>query len=119
MEDETPVFKADLWKLKADGDKKIEKDWYCRQMWISKAGALCYTSKKEGRDLVYYSAEDLANAKYTLIGESDSCKAFTFSVQLPEADGIEFAPGDFAAETEELRTQWMEAFRSGGKMPRR
>jgi len=112
---DTPVFKETLWKLKADGDKMIEKDWYERQMWISKNGNLCYNSKKEAKDLVYYTTEDLVEACLAMVPDHQSCKPFTFRVILPDVDGIEYAPGDFAAESEEMRRKWMDAFAKGGK----
>lgn len=102
-----PIFKAKLWKLKADGDRSKEEDWFEREMWVSKNGSLVYYSKKEERDLVYYTSADLTRAKYEKVPAAQSCKPFTFQVILPEVDGLQFAPGDFAAETEELRAQWI------------
>merc|ERR1719498_1334469 len=83
-EDRQPVFKEILWKLKADGDRQKESDWYEREMWISKQGSLVYKSKKENKDLVYYTSEDLAKASYDIVPAVDSCKPYTFRVILPE-----------------------------------
>jgi hypothetical protein len=102
-----PVFKEKLWKLKAEGDKLNNDHWFEREMWIAKNGSLVYYSKKEERDLVYYTSADLMRATYSLVQKENSSKPWTFLVQLPEADGIEFAPGEFAANSEELRKQWI------------
>jgi len=112
-----PVFKEKLWKLKADGDRMKEEDWFEREMWISKNGSLVYFSKKEERDLVYYTSADLMRAKYKQLPQQDSCKPFTFQVILPEADGVEFAPGDFAANSEQLRSKWIAEFQKGAGSP--
>lgn len=34
-----PLFKAKLWKVKAEGDRKKADDWFEREMWIAKNGA--------------------------------------------------------------------------------
>merc|ERR1719454_1018001 len=103
-----PVFKEKLWKLKAEGDKKKESDWFEREMWIGKNGSLVYYSKKEERDLVYYTAADLSRATYSNVPCNESCKPHTFLVHLAEADGVAFAPGEFAANSEEIKAQWIE-----------
>jgi len=114
-----PVFKANLWKLKAEGDRKSPDDWFEREMWIAKNGSLVYNSKKEDRDLVYYTSADLLRASYTKIPAADSHKPFTFLVNLPKSGDVEFTPGEFAAETDELREQWLKEFKvfsaGGGK----
>merc|ERR1719498_999427 len=94
-----PVFKEKLWKLKAEGDKLDPEQWWEREMWTSKNGSLVYYSKKEERDLVYYTAADLMRATYTLVPSAESCKPYTFLLHLAEADGVQFAPGEFAANT--------------------
>jgi len=109
-EENQPVFKEMLWKLRADGDKRKEEDWRERETWISNNGSLIYTSKKEGRDLVYYTGEDLAKATCNVVPASESCKPFSFQVILPVVDGCEFAPADFAANSAESRTKWMATF---------
>jgi len=108
-----PVFKEMLWKLKADGDRMKPEDWFEREMWISKNGSLVYYSKKEERDLVYYTSADLMRATYQKVPDADSYKPFTFQVILPEADGVEFAPGDFAANSDDLRAKWIQEFQKG------
>lgn len=107
-----PVFKANLWKLKAEGDRKKADDWFEREMWISKNGSLVYYSKKEERDLVYYTSADLLRASYTKIPSADSHKPFTFLVNLPKSGDVEFAPGEFAAETSDLREKWITEFKN-------
>jgi serine/threonine protein kinase len=114
-----PVYKDKLWKLKAEGDKKKEEDWFEREMWLSRNGSLVYYSKKEERDLVYYTSADLLRATYTKVPQKDSFKPYTFLVNLPKSGEVEFAPGEFAAETSELRERWIMEFKkfsaSGGK----
>jgi hypothetical protein len=106
-----PVFKQKLWKLKAEGDRKKAEDWFEREMWIAKNGSLVYFSKKEERDLVYYTSADLLRATYTKAPAKDSNKQFSFLVHLPKNGDVEFAPGEFAADTAELRDQWIEEFK--------
>jgi hypothetical protein len=103
-----PVFKDQLWKMKAAGDKLKAEDWFEREMWIAKNGSLVYYSKKEERDLVYYTSADLMRAKYSIVPAAESCKPFTFLIHLPQVDGVEFAPGEFAANSKESRRQWMQ-----------
>jgi len=114
-----PVFKANLWKLKAEGDRKKAEDWFEREMWIAKNGSLVYYSKKEERDLVYYTSADLLRATYTKVPSSDSHKPFTFLVNLPKSGDVEFAPGEFAADSDAGREQWIKEFKKfsagGGK----
>jgi len=105
-----PVFKAMLWKLIADGDKKNEADWRQREMWMSSTGNLVYYSKKDERDLVYFGVGDLQGSQVKKIKTEESCKPFSFQVVLAQRDGVEFAPGEFAADSEELRQGWMDAF---------
>jgi len=102
-----PIFKAKLWKVKAEGDRKKGEDWFEREMWIAKNGSLVYWSKKEDRELVYYTANDIAKAKFVLIDNEDTSQPWAFQVQLPPSGGIEFAPGEFAAESEANRDRWI------------
>jgi len=106
-----PVFKATLWKVKAEGDRMKMDDWFEREMWLSKNGCLVYWSKKEERELVYYTADDMAKASLLPIAAEDSCRPWSFQVQLPGTQDVEFAPGEFAAESEEMRTRWMDEIR--------
>eukprot|EP00439_Symbiodinium_sp_Y106_P075182 s275_g14.t2 len=102
-----PIFKAKLWKVKAEGDRKKVDDWFEREMWIAKNGSLVYWSKKEDRELVYYTANDIAQAKFVLIDNEDTFHPWAFHVQLASSGGIEFAPGEFAAESEASRDRWI------------
>jgi len=105
-----PVFKAKLWKVKAEGDRKKKEDWFEREMWISKNGSLVYWSKKEDRELVYYTSDDITNAKIIFIPNEDTFMPWAFQVKLPPSGDVEFAPGEFAAETEGMRDCWLEEF---------
>jgi len=106
-----PVFTKHLWKVKGEGDRMKEADWFYREMWIAKNGSLVYYSKKEERPLVYYTQDDIARASVTLISNADSCKPWSFKIQLPASDGVEFAAGEFAAESEQDRTDWIRELR--------
>jgi len=111
-----PIFKAKLWKVKAEGDRKKVDDWFEREMWIAKNGSLVYWSKKEDRELVYYTATDIAQAKFVLVDNEDTFHPWAFQVQLAPSGGVEFAPGEFAAESEALRDRWiseMSQFKHG------
>jgi len=103
-----PVFKAKLWKLKTAGDPMVEADWFERDTWLSRNGSLVYWSIKQNCELVYYTSLDVAKATITV--HPETCKTFAFQVVLPIEDGIEFAPGEFAADTEEERDTWMAEF---------
>lgn len=103
-----PRFQKKLWKVKAEGDREKQEDWFLRDMWLAKNGSLVYWSPKEGRELVYYTAEDLSHATVNRISAGASFRDWAFSVQLPSVDGVEFAPGEFAAETSEEREQWLD-----------
>jgi len=106
-----PVFKAKLWKVKAEGNRNKEEDWFERDMWLSKNGSLVYWSKKEERELVYYTTEDIMKASFRMITNDDSFRAWAFAVQLPPCDNVEFAPGEFAAESQEMRDEWLKELR--------
>mmetsp|Transcript_43162 Transcript_43162/g.101444 ORF Transcript_43162/g.101444 Transcript_43162/m.101444 type:complete len:699 (-) Transcript_43162:174-2270(-) len=103
-------FRGSLWKVKAGGDRYRPDDWLHREMWIAKNGALVYWSVKDDRELVYYTAIDIATCRIVVLNSSDSCKPWAFQVHLPAMDGIEFAPGEFAAESEESRESWIANF---------
>jgi len=94
--------------VKTDGDRMKVEDWFEREMWLSVTGNLVYFSKKEQKELVHYTAEDIADATFTIIEDSDSIRPHTFQVQLRATDDIEFAPSQFAAESDDLRARWMK-----------
>merc|ERR1719263_2635537 len=105
-----PVFKTTLWKVKGAGDRMAEDHWFEREVWLSRNGSLVYWSHKEHRELIYYTTEDVLKAEIKLIDNETSFKPWAFQVCLPPADGVEFAPGEFAAESEEMRSRWMQEF---------
>merc|ERR1712050_376563 len=102
-----PVFKAKLWKAKAQGDKMKKDDWFERDMWIGKNGSLVYYSEKEARDLVYYTAEDIVKAKIHLLAEGESYFQWSFAVEI----GPDIPAGEFATNTEEEMQMWMKELR--------
>jgi len=104
-----PAFKAKLWKLDGDGDRTKRMDWRERDMWISKNGSLVYWSPKEGRELVYYSAEDLSKCIVKRLANGTTAHPWAFQIQLPASKDVEFAPGEFSAESFDLREQWLRA----------
>jgi len=106
-DDFEPTFKAKLWKLKGDGDTMKEDHWFEREMWLAKNGSLVYFSPKDHADLVYYTAADISRATVTAMGHDKAFKPFAFQVQLPPSGDVEFAPGVFAAESEEMKTKWI------------
>mmetsp|Transcript_20322 Transcript_20322/g.36292 ORF Transcript_20322/g.36292 Transcript_20322/m.36292 type:complete len:686 (-) Transcript_20322:45-2102(-) len=105
-----PAFKARLWKLKADGNRKAKEDWFQRDVWISKNGSLVYWSKKEDRAMVYYTADDIAKAKFVFLPNEETYQPWAFQVKLPPNGDIEFAAGEFAALSEVMRECWIEEF---------
>lgn len=106
-----PLFKGKLWKVKAEGDRRKEEDWFLREMWIAKNGSLVYFSKKEDRELVYYNTDDVARASFVDIPNADTFRPWAFQVALPPSNDVEFAPGEFAAESEEMRATWIAEFK--------
>jgi len=103
-----PIFKATLWKVKAAGDRMLEEHWFQREVWLSRNGSLVYWSHKEHRELVYYTTEDIARAEIKIMPNDSSCKPWAFQVCVAAQDGVEFAPGEFAAESREMRDRWIK-----------
>merc|ERR1712060_505411 len=66
---------------------------------------------KEERELVYYTPEDIEKAKFTLLDNKKSAKPWSFQVQLTFSGDVEFAPGEFAATSEENRKDWVAEFK--------
>jgi len=107
-----PMFKGMLWKVKTDGDRHKETDWFHREMWISNNGSLVYHSVRDDSQLVYFTPEDLATAAVQTIPNEDSFHPWAFVVQpKPSVDDIEFSPAEFAAPSEEMRDQWIAKIR--------
>jgi len=106
-----PVFRAKLFKLKTSGHLHHEKDWYERDMWIAQNGSLVYWSPKQEGNLVYYTASDVNTATISECPAGTACRPHVFQVVLAPANGVEFEPAYFAAETEELKNAWMNALR--------
>lgn len=104
------AYKGSLKKLKTEGDRKKADDWFARDFWLSKNGSMVYYSPKDQAELVYYTAADVHRCKVVPIKEGDCVHKFGFEVQLPAVNGVEFTPGVFAAESEELRTKWISEF---------
>jgi serine/threonine protein kinase len=107
-----PVFKASLWKVKTAGDKMIESDWFKRDAWLSRNGSLVYWSVRDQRELVYFSSADIARSEVVIVDNDKSCKPWSFQVNLPPHEGMEFAPGEFAADSEEMRDKWFKEIRA-------
>jgi len=108
-----PRFTGFLWKLKTDGDVDVEGDWIKREMWLSENGSLVYLSAKEDRELVYYTAADVALATAIAVSATPSAcppESWRFQVRLAPCGDLDLQPGEFAAETEERREAWLEEF---------
>lgn len=105
-----PVFEGTIWKLKAAGDAMKQDDWFARKTWLSHNGSLVYWSLRDHRELIYYTTADVSRASVSKIPDSESAKPWTFEVQLAPCDGMDFQKGVFAAESEELRNQWLSEF---------
>eukprot|EP00812_Abedinium_dasypus_P006196 NODE_1781_length_1063_cov_442.270833.p1 GENE.NODE_1781_length_1063_cov_442.270833~~NODE_1781_length_1063_cov_442.270833.p1 ORF type:complete len:219 (-),score=52.95 NODE_1781_length_1063_cov_442.270833:389-1045(-) len=105
-----PVFKANLYKLKTEGNPLNPEEWFLRETWLAENGSLVYHSVKSDSDLVYYTSADVAKASVCKVAKEKSAMEFTFQVNLAPVDGIEYAPGLFAAEAAAMRDQWMEQF---------
>ncbi|CAD7967310.1 unnamed protein product [Amoebophrya sp. A25] len=96
-----PVFEKELWKLNSDGDPLHEDDWTFRNMWLAKNGAFCYFSKKENKELMYYRPDDIRHVRYRKLHyPTESCRPFSFELTLRPSEGMEYAPGVFAAGDE-------------------
>jgi len=106
-----------LWKLKSNGDSMNDDHWFERDMWIANNGSLCYYSKKEKKELVYYTGEDVARASISATPAGAAVKPHAFQVHLAPVDDLEFLPGEFAAPSAALRSEWMRALQGcGAKM---
>jgi len=110
-DDFAPKFKSSLFKLKTEGDRMKSEDWFERDFWIAINGSMVYFSPKEDRDLVYYTASDVARAKVTMINDGETCRKNVFQVQLPPVNGVEFAAGVFSCDSEESRKKWIAEFK--------
>jgi len=106
----TQVFRDTLWKVKADGDRMNPPDWYERDMWLNADGDLVYFSKRDGRKLIYYTADDVHSAQIFRLSREQACRPWAFQLRLPAHDGLEFAPGEFAAASEAQRESWIQEF---------
>jgi len=104
------IFRGPLWKVKTEGDRMQLEDWVERDMGLRADGSLIYWSKKEERQLMYYTGEDVGSAELARISPDDSALPWAFSVQLMPVDGVWFQPGEFAAESEAMREKWMQQF---------
>uniref|UniRef100_A0A7S1AFF4 Protein kinase domain-containing protein n=1 Tax=Noctiluca scintillans TaxID=2966 RepID=A0A7S1AFF4_NOCSC len=105
-----PSFKATLWKVKAAGDRTKEDDWFQRDMWLAKNGSLVYWSVKDQAELVYYTAADLLQARVKRISNGMSAKPWSFQIAVANTNGFDFTPGEFAAESGDLRELWISEF---------
>lgn len=105
-----PSFKATLWKVKAAGDRTKEDDWFQRDMWLAKNGSLVYWSVKDQAELVYYTAADLLHARVKRISNGMSAKPWSFQIAVASTNGFDFTPGEFAAESGDLRELWISEF---------
>merc|ERR1712060_337417 len=74
-------------------------------------GAAWCTSAKEGRELVYYTADDIAKASFWEIDNVDSLRPWAFQVQVSSRGDVEFTPSEFAAESEVMRRTWINELR--------
>jgi len=104
------LFRSKLQKVITNGNRMKPGDWRERDMWLSKNGCLVYWSQRDERELIYYTHSDLEGAVVTPIDNEESFYPWTFQVQLAEKNGIEFAPGEFAAESDGMRDRWIAEF---------
>merc|ERR1740120_330457 len=104
------VFRDTLWKVKSGGNRMRPEDWYERDMWLNGDGDLVYFSKKDDRKLIYYTADDIHSAQISRLPPEQASKPWAFQLRLPVHDGIEFAPGEFAAKSEAQRESWLREF---------
>jgi len=108
-----PKYKAKLFKLNQDGDMTNPDHWLEREMWIASNGSLCYHSKKEDRELQYYTKHDMSAVTTAVLPTSATCLPYAFEIRLPPVDGLEFAPGVFAAESDSGRDEWIKQIKAG------
>jgi len=104
------MFKAKLWKLDSNGDRQQQACWREREMWLSQNGSLVYWSPKDGEDLVYYNPLDVARSEIRQLVNGSAARPWVFQLQLPDANGVNYAPAEFAAETEEMLEHWVSMF---------
>jgi len=52
--------------------------------------------------LMYYRPEDIRYVTYRKMETHESCRAHSFELTLKPMDGVEYAPGVFAAENDEV-----------------
>jgi len=104
------LFRSKLWKVITNGNRMNSSDWRERDMWLSKNGSFVYWSEREEKELMYYTHSDLEAALVAAIPREESFYPWSFQVELGEVNGLQFAPGEFAAESEEMRDRWIAEF---------
>lgn len=101
-----PFFQAGLWKLSYSGDRRRSEDWIYLDMWIGIDGTLFYWSAQQQAPLVYWTADDIAQA---LIRKTDGDGCHSHGFQVSPDEDFTCAAGEFAADSEELRECWIDA----------
>jgi len=102
------VYSSLLWKLNQEGDPLDATHWTQREMWVAKNGSLCYVSLKDSKKLQYFTEDDMGHVEINVVEGAAAFYPYAFKIQLPAADGLEFAPAYFAALSEESRDNWIK-----------
>jgi hypothetical protein len=105
-----PVFEGTIWKLKSSGDPMKDEDWFPRKTKLTCNGSLVYWSVRDNRELIYYTSADVHRAEVMKTPSDQSAKPWSFEVNLPACEGMEFQKGVFAGESEEMRERWIQEF---------
>merc|ERR1712187_173033 len=108
--DYEPIFRTVLWKLMQGADGRKKERWFAREMWISINFNFVYYSVRDEMDLIYYSNQDLERATIVRLPAGDMLMPWAFQLVIPPQGGVVFAPGVFAAVSEEARERWIQEF---------
>lgn len=101
------IFRAVVWKLKVNGNRMKSESWAKRDAWISDNKSLVYWSKREKCPVVYYTAADLVRATVEEVEQGSTAMKWALQVTQRNRKRDDFAPGMFAAASQDMRDRWI------------
>jgi len=109
------LYQGNMWKLNSNGDPNDNKAWLKRDIYIQKAGSLCYWSPKENKRLVLIDGATLAGAKITKFPKG--CKPHAFEIKYTgEGDDAKEESVVFACMSSDEYTQWQKWLQQSSRM---
>jgi len=111
------LIQGRLWRLGANADPHNENAWIPRRVWLSRTGRLWYESLKAVKPVEFFSGIKVSHLKVSCLtpGGDSAAQAAGGQRIFPmrfEAAKYKVPPSFLAAESAELREQWLVALRS-------